>query len=108
MRTVPKALLIGVLLSGALTLQALAQSPTGTVAYPKNPSGTPAATDGGGSIATGAPCTVVKCPDKPGAPGHAGDTAGNDQTAGVRTPTAAYPGNPVGTPATTTDGKAPK
>jgi hypothetical protein len=101
----------------ALILAALATLPplasglaeTGSVAYPKNPSGTPAANDGGKSIETDPSCSVAACRDKPASPGgHSGDAAGSDQTTGIKPPATAYPHGPVDTPTATSEGKAPR
>ncbi|WP_158807674.1 hypothetical protein [Beijerinckia sp. L45] len=102
LRSVCTALILG----AALTLPlASSRAETGSVAYPNNPSATPAANDGGKSIGTDPSCADAPCPAKPAASGGAGSATRSDQAAGIKTPASAYPGSPVKTPAA--DGKAP-
>lgn len=99
---------IALILGAALALPlAPGRTETGSVAYPNNPSGTPAANDGGKPIGTDSSCADAPCAAKPAASGGTGGATGSDQATGIKTPTSAYPGSPVETPATASDGKAP-
>ena len=85
----------------------------GAVAYPANPSGTPATESKGAPVVTDkAACpSGTKCPDKPAPSGQADSaTTGGDaaQSGGVRTPATAYPDSPIKTPAAEPSGTAPK
>lgn len=115
MKRTSAVLTLGALL--ALPLCSLSRAETaekpGAVAYPNNPSETPAAADNGAPVVTDkAACpTNAKCPDKP-APSSQADSAttGGDkaQSGGVRPPATAYPDSPVKTPGAKEDGTAPK
>lgn len=106
-------LLLGAILALPPSL-ACAETASGqAVAYPNNPTGTPAtATPGTAPAAAGDQTCPAggKCPGSPG-PSTAADTsapAGQAQTGTVATPTAAYPDSPVKTPAAeSSSGTAP-
>lgn len=104
------ALILGALLALPLAAPADAAAmnskTTNSAAYPKAPGGTPSASDKGKPIKTKGACKGSKCPAKP-APSGAASTEGT-KPGGVRTPSTAYPGSPVKTPSTNTDGKAPR
>lgn len=122
-KLLPAILSACVILAGASAAFGQAANPaspgdaTGAVAYPDNPSNTPAAANGGAPVVTDrAACGtagVGRCPDRPqpsasaGSVGSASDSETARQEGGVKVPSTAYPDSPVPTPATQPDGKAP-
>lgn len=104
------ALILGALIALPATATSVRADDPGAVAYPDNPSKTPAATDDGKPVALGSKaCATPGCPDKPDAPASkATSAAGPDQKPGVRTPATAYTGNPQAIPSTAPNGASPK